>query len=248
LPFVNGGFALILRLDPNRTSNDIDVSFVGTAGEHAVALEALERAVSYDLDDFFAFEIVRVGGEDENRARRVTALCRLGAREFARLRVDLALPSPNVPAERIEAPPLSGVDEIGALPPVRVLAWPQQIADKVCAAFEQHGGKYSSRSRDLADLGMVASQVNDLAGDALIDALSEEEARRRNRSLPDGLPRAFALPAAQEHERRATFEKASRGAPISFDDALALATALVDPLLDRSAAGKRWNLHIQAYE
>lgn len=245
---LKGGFALILRLDPNRTSNDIDVTYVGQAGEHVTALRALERAVGYDLEDFFAFEIVRVGDEDENRARRVTVLCRLGAREFARLRVDLAIPTPDVPAERVEAPSLSGVDEIDALPPVLVLAWPQQIADKVCAVFEQHGDRHSSRSRDLADLGMVASQVHGLAGDALIEALSAEESRRRDRSLPGGLPRQFALPAAQEHEWRANFERGSRSAPISFDDALALATALVDPLLDRSAAAKTWSLVSLAYE
>jgi hypothetical protein len=33
---VKGGAALLLRLDPNRTSNDIDLAYVGEAGEHAV--------------------------------------------------------------------------------------------------------------------------------------------------------------------------------------------------------------------
>jgi len=59
------------------------------------------------------------------------------------------------PAETIEAPPLCGVDQIDVVPPLRALAWPQQIADKVCAIFEQHRGGYSSRARDLADVGMI---------------------------------------------------------------------------------------------
>ncbi len=54
---VKGGAALLLRLDPNRTSNDIDLVYVQEAGEHAVALRALCEAASYDAGDFFAFEV-----------------------------------------------------------------------------------------------------------------------------------------------------------------------------------------------
>jgi len=32
---VKGGVALLLRLDPNRTSNDIDITYIDEAGEHA---------------------------------------------------------------------------------------------------------------------------------------------------------------------------------------------------------------------
>ena len=37
--------------------NDIDLAYVGEAGEHAVALGALVQAAAYDLGDFFEFEI-----------------------------------------------------------------------------------------------------------------------------------------------------------------------------------------------
>jgi hypothetical protein len=238
---------MILRLDPNRTSNDIDVAYVAQAGEHALAVDALERAAAHDLDDFFSFEIVRVGEEVEDRARRVSVLCRLGAREFARFRVDLALPRPDIPAETIEAPPLCGVDQIDVVPPLRALAWPQQIADKVCAIFEQHRGGYSSRARDLADVGMIAQQVDDLDGTRLIDALRIEEARRRPTTLPDGLPGTFALAEQHEREWRASFAKASRGAPISFDEAMTMASRLVAPLLDGSAAGLVWRTALRTY-
>lgn len=53
-----GGVSLLLRLDPNRTSDDIDLTYVHAAGEHAIAIEALERAFAVDLDDFFHFEFV----------------------------------------------------------------------------------------------------------------------------------------------------------------------------------------------
>lgn len=243
---LKGGFGLLLRLDPNRTSNDIDVTYVDAAGEHAVALQALERAVEAELDDFFSYAILRVGEETEDRALRVTVLCRLGAREFARFRVDLSIPA-LVPAERVEAPPLSGVREVDSMPAVLVLAWPAQIAEKTCAIFEQHGDIASSRVRDLADLGMVARQVDGLSGSDLIGSLRAEEDRRRGRSLPDGLPRAFALPEPQQESWRRNFPKASRNAPISFDEALELAESLVNPLLDGSASNKTWSVRQARY-
>jgi Nucleotidyl transferase AbiEii toxin, Type IV TA system len=238
-----GWFALLLRLDPSRPSNDIDVTYVHSAGEHAIALRALE----YDLGDFFGFEIVSVGDETEDRARRVTVLCRLGAREFNRLRVDLAIPRPDVDAEQIEVGPLSGVEELDTLPPVLVLSWSQQIAEKVCAIFERHGDAPSPRSRDLADLGIVAMQIDGLDGDSLIAALRQEEKRRRDRTLPEGLPEVFALPPDQEKQWRSAFPKASRNAPISFDEALERATALVEPLLNATAGGKRWDARLVSY-
>lgn len=243
---IKGGFALILRLDPSRTSNDVDATYVAQAGEHALAVAALERAVATDLDDFFAFEIVGEGEESDDHARRVSIRCRLGAREFARFRVDLSVPEPNVPYEEITAPPLSGVPEVDDLPLIRALAWPQQIADKTCAVFEIRGNQRSSRSRDLADLGMIARQVDGLQGSGLTAALRAEE-RRRTHTLPVGLPKRFELDQEQEAAWRAAFPRASRGAPIHFDEALELAQALIDPLLDGSAAGKVWATRSRAY-
>lgn len=244
---LKGGFALILRLDPSRTSNDIDVTYVADTGEHALAVEALQRAAAHDLGDFFSFEIVNVGAETDDRARRVSLLCRLGAREFTRFRVDLAVPRPDVPSEEIEAPPLSGIDGVDAVPLLRALAWSQQIAEKVCAALERHGDNFSSRARDLADLGMIATQVDDLDGTELIDALRGEEQRRRETTLPDGLPERLALSEDQYDAWRSTFSNATRGAPITLDDALELATALVNPILDGSAAGRRWMRNHRVY-
>jgi len=172
-----------------------------------------------------------------------------GAREFARFRIDLSVPRPDVPTDIIDAPPLSGIEEVDALPSLLVLAWPQQIAEKVCAIFEQRGNAFSSRSRDLADLGMVAKQVSDLDGSSLIAALrAEGERRKQSGSLPEGLPTTFSLPDEQLDAWRSNFAKASRAAPIQFDAAYQLATALINPILDSSAASKRWNPGSEAYE
>jgi hypothetical protein len=99
---VKGGAALLLRLDPNRTSNDIDLAYVAEAGEHAVALEALADAAAHDAGDFFEFEIARRRAIEVDRdhplerAVSVPVLARIGGTVFAEFSVDLALPRGDV--------------------------------------------------------------------------------------------------------------------------------------------------------
>ena len=50
----------MLRLDPNRTSDDIDIAYVLEAGEHALAVERLREACAVDLDDFITCHVGRV--------------------------------------------------------------------------------------------------------------------------------------------------------------------------------------------
>ena len=110
-------------------------------------------------------------------------------REFATFRVDLAAPVADVPAERLEAlPPLLGIEQVDAAPPVRVMAWTWQIADKACAMFETREGGHSSRARDLADISMISLQIGGIDGDELIAAIRSQEAGRKTGALPDGLP------------------------------------------------------------
>jgi len=245
---LRGGYAMILRLDPNRTSNDIDVAYVRAAGEQATALRELERAMPLDLGDFFTFEAVRVGQATPERARRVTVRCRLGAREFATFRVDLAAPDRDVPMERLaELPPLVGVDQVDGTPPILVIAWPQQIAEKACAMFESHEGIRSSRARDLADISLIAQQIDGIEGNELIAAVRSEEERRRTRSLPGGLPARLMLAPEQEAEWRIMFPSAARNAPIQFDEALETSQRFLDPALDGSAAGMVWDAQRRAW-
>jgi hypothetical protein len=87
--------------------------------------------------------------------------------EFTRFSIDLAIPRDDVDAEVVEAPPfLTGVVAADDLPPVFALAFPSQLAGKVCALYERHGADsaFSSRARDLADIAMIAAQVAPCAG------------------------------------------------------------------------------------
>lgn len=130
-----------------------------------------------------------------------------------------------------------------------MLALPSQLADKVCAIFERHGADatFSSRARDLADLAMVAGQQA-VDGSALDVAVQRESARRLAAgTLREPLPPALRLAAGQEADWRRRWTKATRGAPVAFDEALALAAAFVDPVLRREVDGRAWSAAERAW-
>jgi hypothetical protein len=245
---VKGGAALLLRLDPNRSSNDIDLAYVQEAGEHAVAVKALGEAASHDAGDFFEFEISAGTFVDVDhpleRAYSVPVVARVGEQEFARFSVDLALPREDLEVEWIEPETtVTGEPATDATPRLAVLAFPSQVADKVCAIYERYGeGQgHSSRARDLADVAMIAGQV-DFAGSELTARLRAEEARRLHAgTLTEPLPRALILPRVQRDDWSRRWDRATRGAPLSFEEALEVAAQLVDPVLSGSVDDARWS-------
>lgn len=247
---VKGGAALLLRLDPNRTSNDIDLAYVAEAGEHAVAVEALEEAMSLDLGDFFVFELARDrmteidADHPLERALAVPVTARIGERVFAEFSVDLALPREDGLAIEWLQPEatLTGEMAVDTTAPIAALALPSQVADKVCAIFEIHGdGHHSSRARDLADIAMIASQ-KDFDGTELEERLRAEERRRLGAgTLVSPLPVELVLVAAQIADWRAHWNKATRRAPVGFEEARDQAAAFIDPVLGGIARGKRWD-------
>ena len=199
---VKGGAALLLRLDPNRTSNDIDLAFISGSEEITGAVQALESAAAHDLDDFFEFEVARgrtVEVDPDHpleRAISVPIVARVGSATFAEFSVDLGLARDSLEIEWVEpGAALTGEEAVDVTPPIALLALPAQVADKVCAVFERHGtrGEPSSRARDLADIAMIAAQKA-IDGTSLVTHLQREQDRRLAAgTLHAPLPRSFAL-------------------------------------------------------
>lgn len=248
---VKGGAALLLRLDPNRTSNDIDLTYVAEAGEYAIALKALVAAAANDAGDFFEFEINRGEAAEVDpehpleRALSVPVTARIGNTEFAKFSIDLALPTADALAIDWVDPEatLTGKDEVDRIPSVALLALEAQVADKVCALYERHGetAKHSSRARDLADIAMISMQRK-LDGDALSRHLHREEKRRMDAgTLIEPLPSQLILADEQISDWRDRWEKATRGAPITFEDAYDAARACVNPALTDAITSKQWS-------
>lgn len=143
---------------------------------------------------------------------------------------------------------LTGQPEVDQIEPVALLALPAQIADKLCALHERHGdGHYSSRARDLADLAMIAQQ-KDFEGSSLIAHVRREEARRRKAgTLIEPLPTTLQLAEDQIADWGRRWKKATRGAPVTFDEARAVAAAFLTPVLDGTADGMSWNAGTQTW-
>lgn len=250
---LKGGVALLLRLDPNRTSDDIDIAYLDAVGQHAVALAALERALSLDLDDHFSF-IVRPATRSEpdlDEAIPLRVEAHIGGRKWLEFGIDLGYADEIVPTEPLSArEDLTGLHQVDAIPEMRSLAIDLQIAQKVCAMFELHGAppKHSSRARDLVDLAMIATQVSGITATRLREHIASEETRRLAKgSLHSKLPRRVTLPPVQADDWRRRWTRATRGAPMSLAEALAITAQFLDPILNGSAQGT-WSAGGRAWE
>lgn len=242
---LKGGVGLMFRLDPNRPSYDIDIAHIGAGVDHAIALRQLNAAVRTDLCDWFNFELGSPQSlTDEAGAVTVGVIARIGAKEFARFSVDMPQPREQLANQHFAIAPLGlGIDAIDSMPEIRLLPLELQLADKICAMFERHGVNgelFSSRSRDLADIAMIAMQ-QPVDGGELHAALAAEAQRRAGARLVNGLPATFLLMDAQVDQWRATWTKSARKAPVSFDEAVAIADRFLTPVLAGDVEQVHWS-------
>jgi Nucleotidyl transferase AbiEii toxin, Type IV TA system len=240
---IKGGVALLLRLDPNRTSDDIDLAYIDAAGSHAVAFEALEKAFAVDLGDFFTFVVQPFESTDidEDGTLPLRVEAQIGTTTWLTFGIDLGFSADDLPTQTLHVRrDLTGLSEVDELPELLSLAMPLQLAQKTCAVFELHGDppKHSTRARDLVDIAMIATQVEALPAEGVRAYLASEEAKRRaSGTLRSPLPSSLALPEEQIEDWRKRWTKATRGAPMTLDEAYARAAIFLDPILDGSARG-----------
>ncbi len=245
---VKGGVALVLRLDPNRTSDDIDITYILEAGGHALAVERLREACAVDLDDFITFQVGRVitdSTTDGDPTVSVRVTTQIGTTDWTSFNIDLAQPALDVLSEPLQPrSALTGLSAVDAIPGLMTLPLAPQIAQKTCAMFEHHGpGRHhSTRARDLVDIAMISDQQ---AGIRLADLLAEfekEQALRHTRGTLDRpLPESLALTPDQTADWRQRWPGATRNSPLTFDQALERATTFLAPALARSRDKLTWD-------
>jgi hypothetical protein len=155
------------------------------------------------------------------------------------------VPRDDLDIEGVEhSPTLTTEVAVDVTPPVALLALAAQVADKVGALFERHGDDKmpSSRARNLADIAMIATQ-NSLDRTSLVRHVDREQARRIVAGMLHGpLPSSFSLDPEQRAEWSARWTKATRNAPITFEDAERLSGVFLNPVINGSASGQRWDL------
>ena len=163
----------------------------------------------------------------------------VGNAEWAAFHVDLVGEDLRMTGDPDDVPPLARV----VMPHVQqhgYRAYPlaDHVADKACAIFERHGpaGTPSTRYRDLVDLVAIVLNVSVEAGPQLTALRSE--AQRRSLQLPG----RFAVPDQGLWQRGYAAEagRSLLARARTLDEAIAMVTPFLDPLLDRSARG-RWD-------
>lgn len=239
---LKGGQSMLSRTVDARATRDIDLLDEG--GDLDAALAELRRLAEKDLDDFVVFEFLSVEPikvEDEYRSGlNVRFAVYLGARRMQDVSVDLVVdevPQDGhdvlTPADRVEVPGVPVCD-------YRVYRVASALADKLCGIAEEHGGRPSSRVKDLVDI-VVYALTEPVEGDELIARLRTETGARGM-----ALPERFAVPDVWRRLYESNFTKVSRqvgalGNGLGMGDAEAMAARLLDPALDGSAAGKSWD-------
>ena len=241
---VKGAAALLARGIGVRATIDIDVY---REAAHEVAEADLRRAAGTDIGDWFRFELgaPRVVA-DAASSIRLPVAAYIGATVWVQFHVDLVGSDIRMTSEPESVPPLARV----AMPDVtqhgyRAYPLVDHVADKLAATFELHGELLapSTRYKDLVDLVaiVIAASVEAVPQVAAL----QSEAERRGIVLPA----RFTVPGRDLWEPGYAAEARRSLLPIAhtLDQALAVCSPFVDPLLDGSAAGtwdpdhRRWS-------
>jgi nucleotidyltransferase AbiEii toxin of type IV toxin-antitoxin system len=207
------------------------------------AVRELLELSRHDGGDRFTFVLgnaVAMTAGTTGASIRVEA--RLGTELFCQFSVDLSTELSLVThVERVDPPPVLLLPEhgIGPLPQFALYPLPNQVADKVCALYEQHGSGISTRYRDLVDLALITASL-ELDAHLTHTALTTEAARR---SLK--LPRLLRSPGpGWDTNYRANARRSNLPSELhELTNALRAAGTCLNPLLAGEITTGTWDPH-----
>jgi hypothetical protein len=229
-----------------RATLDIDLYRDGYGLDQAV--DDLRRLAGSDLGDHFRFVYVGHRSILAGDQQPYTDGCRvefetyIGVQKKGRIRVDLSVgaglaaePTVMAPASALDLPRLVGFN-------YRLYPVVDQVADKVCATMQRYGSRPSSREKDLVDIVVLAT-THDVGGAALSRAITAEMRRRRLDHFDQ-----FVVPS----EWGPAYEKLARRVPycagvVAINDARALASAFLDPVLQGAVNDLWWSHENRAW-
>jgi hypothetical protein len=238
---VRGATALLAREIGVRGTIDIDVY---REVSREVAEADLRRAVALDIGDWIQFELRAPQVVATGVRFPVTAL--VGHTPWAQFHVDLVGSNLRMTGTPEDMPALARV----VVPDVTqhgYCGYPlvDHVADKVAATFARYGSiaAPSTRYKDLVDLVAIATSSS-VGADAQRAALMSEFARR-----DVTMPRRIAVPDRPLWEQGDSAEarRSLLAVAHTLDEAVAVVSALIDPVLEGTATG-RWKLQTQRWE
>ncbi|GAA5008929.1 nucleotidyl transferase AbiEii/AbiGii toxin family protein [Actinopolymorpha pittospori] len=230
---IKGATALLARRVAVRHTVDIDIYRAGAIRD---VERDLRQAATLDIGDWMRFQIGRTGRIRTTgaEAARLPVTSFIGAKAWAAFHVDVVADGIHMIGQPDQVSPLIDVE---VLDQERVAwrAYPlvDHVADKTCAILERHGGRPSTRFKDLVDL--VAIVANSTLDASLQTQALLSEAKRRQLILPTRFPapdRGLWQRGYQAEAARAVGLSA-----LTLDDALGAVRPFLDPVLAGTAAG-----------
>lgn len=221
---LKGGMALEVRLGGvARATKDLDLGLRLSPPDQLEAVDLLAEALVHDAGDHFNYAVTRVKPLTIERAGdvlRASVQCRMAGREWATIQIDIGIRAHELAkTERLRIP--GSLEFAGIAPPtVETIDLARHVAEKFHGVLLQFEDRENTRTRDLADLVLLAE--HGLIDPAAARVSIVEVFAERETALPPALP---ALPTswpsiytsiAEEHGIR----------PASFDDAVNLIAGL----------------------
>jgi hypothetical protein len=235
---LKGGLALDFRLgDRARATVDMDLGRHDDEANASIDLVAAQRR---DLDDYFAFDIVRtpiLDDADVAGTVRYRVRASLAGRRFEEFVVDVgfAMPPPWKPDE-IRGPDLLTFADIAPLR-IPTIPLPQHLAEKVQAYTRRYGPlqRPSTRVKDLVDLVIMSTTSEFIAGE-IRQAIHYTFTERSTQEIPSEFPEP-------PEDWPARYERLARGLAITkgSNEAHRIVAAFLDPVLSGATEDRaRW--------
>lgn len=183
---LKGGYALQLRTNKARTTQDVDL-LVQQLVPDQINQYLLEQ-VHQDMGDYFEFYIERVDQPVEaGAAFRFRVSVRLAGRVFERFHVDVGIGDPIIePLEYLLPPQYLAFADL-TTSPIPCYPITQQIAEKYHAFTQPHASGRSSRVKDYVDMLLLA-EMEELDSLSLRQAIQATFDDRNTHEIPVRVP------------------------------------------------------------
>ena len=230
---LKGGYALQLRTDSARTTQDIDLLVQDTTPEEIEYL--LRKELEKDLGDFFEFFVEpnnQLGEMIQAIRFRITA--RLDSREFERFHIDIGYQDTvNDDLVRLMPSNYLSFAKVFSKP---ILCYPvsQHLAEKIHAIVLPRPN-ISSRTKDMIDILLLANIETNLSCKHIRNVIKKVFEDRKT-PLPgsfDNIPRSW-------RSKYQDFAKQSQLLFADFNEAVEKLNAFINPVLDDTGKGI-WN-------
>lgn len=231
---LKGGYAIQIRTDKARTTQDVDLFVADTSYDDIE--KVLRQDLNQNLDDYFEFIIAEpaiIGAGEQSLRFQVTS--RLAGRVFERFHVDVGYTDPLIDPIDLLTPPnfldFAKVD-VSTIPCYSIY---QHIAEKVHAIARPRTSE-SSRVKDLVDLVLLAGLDTHIEADLL-----EEAVALVFNNHADQIPGSFDNFPSSWQLRYNRLANELQLPYLEFEDAIRAASEFISPVLSHQVAGQNWD-------